>query len=64
MTRHTLHRWKTLLITENGVGLWTEVVGEDEDAAIENAEHMSGLEVVMITRIPSKRLTLSERIAA
>ena len=48
MARHKLYRWKVLLISEKGVGLWTEVWGEDHDGAVENAEHMSGLEVVMV----------------
>lgn len=66
MARHKLYRWKVLLITEKGVGLWTEVWGEDADAATENAEHMSGLDVVMVECIDQAWFageTLAERIA-
>lgn len=66
MARHKLYRWKTLLITEKGVGLWTEVWGEDSDAAVENAELMSGLEVVMVECVDRAWFvgeTLPERIS-
>lgn len=66
MARQLLYRWKVLLITEKGVGLWTETWGEDADAATENAEHMSGLEAVMVECIDAAwftGMTLGERIA-
>ena len=65
--RYPLYRWKVTLASENGVGLYTEVLGEDADAAADNAQHMSGLEAIMVESIDpawTEGHTLDGRLAA
>ena len=67
MARHKLYRWKVLLITEAGVGIFaSDVWGEDADDAIEAARREHNADPVYAECIDQAWFsgeTLSERVA-
>ena len=67
-TPPTLYEWKALvIIPKTELGLWTYVVGEDVDAAAENAEILTGGELVMLEAVDprwTQGQTLAQRVAA
>jgi hypothetical protein len=66
MARHKQFCFKALLITEQGVGLWTYVWAPNADEAIEDAERIHGLEVVWVKPVDHAWFageTLAERVA-
>lgn len=63
-----LPHWKACVIVGNDdgrpYGLWLYVRAEDADAAAENAEQLTGGEIVMVQQLTRHPRTIAERIAA
>ena len=67
MARHKLYRWKVLLITEAGVGIFaSDVWGADADDAIESARREHNADPVYAECVDQAWFsgeTLSERVS-